>query len=611
MRSLKVCDEMKNSLLVAMLAVLFWPALPRAFAAADDAKDWPMYNSDVIGSRHNRGETAIDNTNAGRLEEKWRFPAMGSDLEIGVIHATPVVVNGYVYFGTATDPAFYKLAPDGKVRWSYRNPARGPARARARPSQTNDQSRRRFQSADDGIMGSALVTDETVYFGDIGGWFYALERATGVERWKINARAKEFPAAHPINVFFASPLLVDGELIVAGGTLEQLIAGSPFYRGSTGRGFVLALEPKSGRIVWKYDLGPKPEPLEPPITITDSFGNHVFHFGPATSSIWSTPSFDADSDTIYFGTDVNTAPRRPTADNPRMDTPESCAIIALDVRTGAQKWVSQLNPGDVWTNSMRSYDPKEGRYKDQSIGDTPKVYTIPVAGTPTKVVGVGCKNGGFYVLRAADGHILEHTPVYSGPPTYPLSPPPDPRMLALPSCIGGLQTGCASDGLSIFTNGIDSLRLGSQESPSASGAPPTGGRVVAISLDTKTERWRHERPKVASVGGPSPKPIYSDVGDPVASGVAVANGVVYFTTVASGKLVALDAATGLVLKEIDLGPVWSGPSVSRGRVYAGTGNTLFSPSDHEAFFPKKYTGVLYSFGLPGEDEVSRLGAGKE
>jgi outer membrane protein assembly factor BamB len=91
----------------------------------------------------------------------------------------------------------------------------------------------------------------------------------------------------------------------------------------------------------------------------------------------------------------------------------------------------------------------------------------------------------------------------------------------------------------------------------------------------------------------------------------VANGVVYFTAVASGKLVALDAATGAVLREVEVGPVWSGPSVSRGRVYVGSGNTLFAPGDGEAFFPKRYTGVLYSFGLPGEDEVGRLGAGKE
>ena len=251
---------------------------------------------------------------------------------------------------------------------------------------------------------------------------------------------------------------------------------------------------------------------------------------------------------------------------------------------------------------MRSYDPKEGRYKDLSVGDTPKIYSVPVGGKPTPVVGVGCKNGGFYVLRAADGHILDHTPLYSGPPAYPLTPAPDRRVLALPSAIGGSQTGCATDGKTIYTNGIDCLRLMSQERLVESVRPPTGGRVVALSPDTRTEHWRHERPKVASLGGPKPKPMYTDVGDPVASGVAVANGVVYFTAVASGKLVALGAADGSVLREIDLGPVWSGPSVSRGRVYVGTGNTLFTPSDVEAFFPKKYTGVLFSFGLPGEDE---------
>jgi polyvinyl alcohol dehydrogenase (cytochrome) len=586
-----------------LVAVLLAPVL---VLAADDAKDWPMYNRDVIGTRHNPAETAISVANAGRLEEKWRFPPKDSELRIGVIHATPVVVGGYVYFGTATDPAFYKLTPEGKVRWTYRKSTRGPKPA------APVREDMRFQTSAEGILSSALVTADSVYFGDIGGRFYALDRETGTERWTVDARAKEFPDAHAMNVFFASPILADGKLIVGGGTLEQLVAGSFFYmRGSTGRGFILALDPKDGRIEWKYDLGSKPQPLKPPVTIKDGWGTHVFQFGPATSSIWSTPSFDAESGTIFFGTDVNTAPRQPTADDPRLATRESCAVVALDVKKGTERWVRQINPGDVWTNSMRAYDPKEGRYKDQSIGDTPKLYTIAVDGKPTKVVGVGCKNGGFYVLNASDGQIVAHTPLYTGPPTYPLSPAPDPRMLALPSCIGGLQTGCATDGRSIFTNGIDALALGSQETTKASGVPPTGGRVVALSLDTRTERWRHERPKVASIGGPPPKPMYKDVGDPVASGVAVANSVVYFTTVASGKLVVLDAANGAVLKEIALGPVWSGPSVSRGRVYVGTGNTLFTPADYEVFFPKQNTGVLYSFGLPGDDEVSRLGAGKE
>jgi polyvinyl alcohol dehydrogenase (cytochrome) len=454
-------------------------------------------------------------------------------------------------------------------------------------------------------MTSALVAGDSVYFGDLGGWFYSLDRQTGAERWRIDARASGFPGAHAINLFFASPILADGKIITGGGALEQLLSGGLFYRGSTGRGFLLALEPKTGKIAWKYDLGPKPERLDPPITIKDSFGSHVFYHGPATSTIWSTPSYDAESGTLFFGTDVNTAPRRPTADDPRLHTRESCAVVALDVHNGQERWITQIKPGDVWTNAMRAYDPKDGRYKDQSIGDTPKLYTIPVEGKPTKVVGVGCKDGGFYVLRASDGKLIDHTPVYTGTPFYPLSPEPDRRMLALPSCVGGLQTGCATDGRSIFTNGIDAIRLMSQETMAASAVPTTAGRVVAISLDTRTERWRHERPKVASLGGPPPKPVFTDVGDPVASGLAVANGVVYFTTVASGQLVALDAETGQFLKEIAIGPVWSGPSVSRGRVYVGTGNTLFTPSDGEAFFPKKSTGELYSFGLPDEPSARR------
>jgi polyvinyl alcohol dehydrogenase (cytochrome) len=558
-----------------------------------------MYNRDVVGTRYNPAETAISPSNAGGLEEKWRFPPRDSDQQIGVIHATPIVADGCAYFGTATDPAFYKLSPDGQLAWSYRNPAYGKAPQQDAPKDPKQQSAR-FQTSAKGILGSALVSDDTVYFGDIGGWFYALDHATGSERWKLNARDAKFPGAHALNAFFASPIPADGKLIVAGGTLEQVVAAFAFYRGSTGRGFVIALEPSTGRLLWKYDLGPKPEPLDPPITIKDSWGEHKFYFGPATSSIWSTPSFDAESGTVFFGTDVNTAPRRSTEDDPRLETRESCAIVALSVTDGREKWVTQLNPGDIWTNGMRSYDPEKGLYKDQSIGDTPKIYTIEIDGAPAKVVGVGCKNGGFYVLKADDGQIVAHTPLYTGPPTYPLSPQPDPRVLALPSAMGGLQTGCATDGRTIFTNGIDALRLASQETPAASGVPPTGGRVVALSLDTRSEFWRHERPRVASLGGPPPKPVYTDVGDPVASGIAVANGVVYFTTVASGKLVALDAASGKVLKELGLGPVWSGPSVSRGRVYVGTGNTLFSPLDYEAFFPKKWTGVLYSFGLPGD-----------
>src|SRR5262249_38902932 len=153
--------------------------------------------------------------------------------------------------------------------------------------------------------------------------------------------------------------------------------------------------------------------------------------------------------------------------------------------------------------------------------------------------------------------------------------------------------------------GRGAVRLATQASPIAPGQVPTGGRVTATSADLTTEHWRHERPTIPEMGGTPGKPLYRDVGDVVASGIAVGNGVAYFTAVGSGKLIALNTITGKVLKEIDLGPVFAGPSLWRGRVYVGGGNTLFTPSDYECFFPKQYTGSVRCFGLPDESESDK------
>lgn len=588
--------------LVALAAVEPKTKAPKAAAPAADAHDWPTYNRDAAGSRHNPAEKKLGPATVANLVEKWRFPRPGDKQKLGVVHA-PVVVNGHVYFGTETDPAFYKLTPDGQVKWVYRNPDHAkPAGGLLSGS---------FGLPTRGFLNAALVTADTVFAGDIGGVIYALDRATGKERWKVNTRAKPFPGAHGSNCLFAAPILAEGKLIIAGGGFEHAVALNPLHRCCTGRGFVAALEPASGKVVWKYEVGPEPKKLDPPVVITDSRGKHTFHFGPSTSSVWSTPSYDAATGAVYFGTDCHNSPRQPTKDDPSLSTKHSCAVVALEARSGKEKWVTQINPGDVWNYALRTYDPATGRYKDQAIGDTPKPYTIEVAGTATRVVGVGSKNGGFYVLEAKSGKLLRHTPIYTGKPTRPPGKV-DPRTLALPSAIGGLQTGCATDGKAIYTNGIDILGLGTSADGREGMVPPTGGRVVSISLDTKAENWRHERPKVKAVGGTKEKPAFTDVGDPVASGIAVANGVGYFTTTVSNKLVAIDLASGKSLKEISLGPVWCGPVVSRGRVYVGTGNLLFAPGNpREAYFPKSDQGVVYSFGLPGEDEVGRMGAGDE
>ena len=98
------------------------------------------------------------------------------------------------------------------------------------------------------------------------------------------------------------------------------------------------------------------------------------------------------------------------------------------------------------------------------------------------------------------------------------------------------------------------------------------------------------------------------------SGIAIGNGVAYFTAAGSEKLVALDTATGAVLREIVIGPVFCGPSLSRGRVYVGGGNTVFSSASTAApvsterqsggLFPLQIIGSVRCFGLPDDDTKS-------
>src|SRR5262249_24481503 len=189
--------------LAIVLAAILQPAAARAQA---DATDWPTYNHDVLGSRYNRGEKAIGRDNAGRLEEKWRVPPKGSGPGSGGLHAPPPVGGGHVFLRQApAPPRVFHMTPHGRGPSCHPHPeiGRGPARPGAGRDDVEAQTLRLRQSSDGGIFGSALVNQDTVFYVDLEGWIYALDRATGKERWKLSMRGKEFPGAHPLNISFA------------------------------------------------------------------------------------------------------------------------------------------------------------------------------------------------------------------------------------------------------------------------------------------------------------------------------------------------------------------------------------------------------------------------
>ena len=70
------------------------------------------------------------------------------------------------------------------------------------------------------------------------------------------------------------------------------------------------------------------------------------HYAPAGAAIWTAPAIDAKRRLIYVSTgDAYTEPA----------PAETNAVIALDMDTGARRWMAQLIPDDVW---VANCDPK-------------------------------------------------------------------------------------------------------------------------------------------------------------------------------------------------------------------------------------------------------------
>src|SRR5262249_54408959 len=146
-----------------------------------DANDWPMYNHDPAGTRHNAAESQLNPRTVGRLEVKWRFPTEGP------IAGTPAVVGNTVY------------AVDG-LGWVYAVRRNGRELWRTHVAVDNFVSGK--------VSASLLVTDHDVMFGDLGGTFHCLNRKTGVERWQRSLDD------HPAAAIYGSPTMVGKKVCV-------------------------------------------------------------------------------------------------------------------------------------------------------------------------------------------------------------------------------------------------------------------------------------------------------------------------------------------------------------------------------------------------------------
>jgi polyvinyl alcohol dehydrogenase (cytochrome) len=465
---------------VALLSVSVLAQNPRFVPPQmipQDPNDWPMYNRDVIGSRFNPAEATLTPKSVKHLKIEWVFPTAGD------VYATPSVVNNIVYAGD-TSGSFYAITSAGTLLWKTSGSGSikfGPITASALVTNNAHE----VEGIDRPDRGGGMVI-----FGDHAGVIYGLDRNSGQVIWSVRPNPNHDAA------IFGTPILANGQVIIG-------ISSNEGSTKTTFRGSVVSLDPNNnGSINWQTLI----TPLEQ-------------NRGSSGAGIWSSPTYDPATDTVYVTTGNNyTSPATATSD----------AFVALKGRDGKIIWTHQCVSNDTGT-------------VEADIGDSPQIYTLP---SGEKVVGAGEKNGIYWVLDAISGELVGSIKAVLG---------------CVPGEEGLFADSATANGV-VFVNGQDCSVFAKPPF-----IPPTG---VVIALKNKTdssgnlkmeELWRFESPFA-----------------PVLSGVAVANGVVYFHN--SGilsVLYALDAATGRVLAKVFTNGGISGPSVSNGQIYVGTG-TLFA-----------------------------------
>ena len=226
-----------------------------------------------------------------------------------------------------------------------------------------------------------------MYFGDTAANAYALDAENGQQLWMRKVDT------HPLARVTGAPTVYEGRLYVPVSSYEEAQGADPQYGCCSFRGSVVALDAKTGAIVWKtYMIAEEPQPRG-----KSSAG--VTLWGPSGSGIWSAPTVDTRRRVLYVGTgNTSSGPPQLSSD----------AVVALDLSTGKIRWIQQVTPNDIFVSGCRSgvTNPNcpEPNGPDHVFGSPPMLTTLPGG---KDILVIGQKSGvGFAMDPDRDGAII-------------------------------------------------------------------------------------------------------------------------------------------------------------------------------------------------------------
>lgn len=330
---------------VLLLATVVMTVIYAQDRPAPAGADWPMYNRDVMGTRHSP-LTQITPANVSRLRQAWSF-RMGAAPSAGGITGgsefTPLVINGVMYAATNTRIAALDAAT-GKEIWSRDVP-----------------------------MGNLSRRTLTYWPGDA---------AAGPRVYVTVANrllAFEAEVGRPAESFGKNGEVDMGQTYNSAPTLyrDTLLVGT-----NNAPGAVRAFSASTGAKTWEFRSVPQ-QPGQPGF---DTWGNGSWKGSTGALSWAFSMTLDERRNTLYAVFDS------PTPDYYGVDRPGdnlfANSVVAIDATTGAYKWHFQTTHHDLW---------------DYDIPSPPSLLDVRIDGQTVPILAIAHKTGWMYILNRETG----------------------------------------------------------------------------------------------------------------------------------------------------------------------------------------------------------------
>ncbi len=267
---------------------------PAGSRPAATKASWNGWGVDNLNTRFQPASSAgLTASQIPNLKLKWAFGFPGARTAYG----QPNVVGGRVFVGS-NDGTIYAIdAQTGCLYWMYR--AKSMVRS-----------------------GVVVGPDKRAYIGDLDANLYALDTETGKLIWQKKADDQPFAR------ITGTPKLYNGRLYVPIASQEENAGANPIYPCCKFRGNLVAIDAKTGAVIWRAYTSPEPKP-------TGVSKTGVQFYGPSGATTWSSPTLDLKRKAIYIMTGNGYSdPNIKTAD----------AIVAIDMTTGEIRWSQQGSP---------------------------------------------------------------------------------------------------------------------------------------------------------------------------------------------------------------------------------------------------------------------------